>query len=386
VAIDEVRVFVILLVIAHHAAMAYRSSAPATVKPMDLTPMDWLAFPVLDADRWVGFDVLVAFNDVFFMSLMFFVSGVVAWPSLVRKGPCRYARGRIVRLGIPFVVSAALLGPLSYYPTFLQSSDPGHGASFARTWLALPHWPSGPVWFLWVLLVFDLMLSALHRAAPHVGLDASRWIGSAGGPAAVFARLVAVSAAAYLPLALWWGPGRWLEVGPLSFQLSRPLLYVVYFLSGVAVGAHGLERGLLAPDGALARRWRRWIAAACGAFLVTLGLLVATTSGRSGAAKRSLLDVALGASFVVSCAASSFAVLAVLVRFTRRARLARSFGDEAYGMFLTHFTFVSWLQYGLLGFALPAVVKGTLVFVGATLLAWIAASTLRRIPAVARVV
>ena len=67
--------------------------------------------------------------------------------------------------------------------------------------------------------------------------------------------LVAVSALAYVPLALIYSPWDWTSYGPFSFQISRPLHYLVYFFAGCAVGAYGLDRGLLASDGALARHW-----------------------------------------------------------------------------------------------------------------------------------
>ena len=72
-------------------------------------------------------------------------------------------------------------------------------------------------------------------------------------PARFLAGLVLASAVAYVPLALLFGPSDWAQRGPFAFQLSRPGHYAVYFLAGVAIGACGIERGLLAPDGPLAR-------------------------------------------------------------------------------------------------------------------------------------
>jgi hypothetical protein len=39
-------------------------------------------------------------------------------------------------------------------------------------------------------------------------------------------------------------------------------------------------------------------------------------------------------------------------------------------MYLIHYAFVSWLQYTLLRAALPAVAKGSIVFLGTVLLSW----------------
>ena len=62
---------------------------------------------------------------------------------------------------------------------------------------------------------------------------------------------------------------------------------------------------------------------------------------------------------------------AVFLRFGyARSTLTDSLSDNAYAIYLVHYVFVVWLQYALLGAALPAVAKGMLVFAGALLLSW----------------
>jgi len=92
-------------------------------------------------------------------------------------------------------------------------------------------------------------------------------------------------------------------------------------------------------------------------------------------------------SFVLSCAASSFAFLALFVRFARRRiRIWDSLTANAYGIYLVHYPFVSWLQYALLKTTLPALAEGSLAFLGAVALSWGVVAAIRRIPAVARVI
>ena len=55
-------------------------------------------------------------------------------------------------------------------------------------------------------------------------------------------------------------------------------------------------------------------------------------------------------------------------------------------MYLTHYVFVSWFAYALLGAQLPGLAKGMLVFVAAALASWGATRALRQVPLVARVV
>jgi hypothetical protein len=114
-ALGYLRMFVTLMVVAHHAMLAYYPFAPPPASSL-LAEQWWRAFPVVDADRCGAFATVVAFNDNFFMSLMFLLSGLFVWKSLERKGPARFLRDRVLRLGVPFVVSIVVLAPLAYYP------------------------------------------------------------------------------------------------------------------------------------------------------------------------------------------------------------------------------------------------------------------------------
>jgi len=73
VALDHLRGFVIVLVLLHHAVLAY-----CRYGHFDRSHYLLSSAPVIDVDRWLGFDVLVLLNDSFFMPLMFLLSGVSA--------------------------------------------------------------------------------------------------------------------------------------------------------------------------------------------------------------------------------------------------------------------------------------------------------------------
>jgi peptidoglycan/LPS O-acetylase OafA/YrhL len=384
-AIGYLRAIIVALVIAHHAALAYHPFAPPPPASLDLQPRWWEAFPVVDTHKWSGFSLFVGFNDTFFMSLMFFLSGLFVWRGLERKGTAKYLRDRLLRLGLPFVVATVLFAPLAYYPTYLQT--PGH-TDFARFWLqwtSLGQWPAGPAWFVWVLLAFDSIAALLFAIAPKWGVALGALTSSAAyRPAAFFAALIAISSLAYIPMALQFNPMVWAAFGPFTFQSSRILHYLSYFLIAVGIGAWGLDRGLLAPDGRLARRWFLWILAALALFAVTTTVTVIAIT--SGAQSRGWA-IAMDAGFVISCAASCFAFLALFLRFARSgSRLLDSLSANSYGIYLVHYAFVSWLQYALLSTPLTAVAKASIVFVGALGFSWISAASIRRIPAIARVV
>jgi hypothetical protein len=199
--------------------------------------------------------VFCAWQDVFLMSLFFFLSGLFVWPSLERKGARIFLRDRVLRIGVPFTLAVVLLMPLANYPTYLQTAvDPGVPA-FWRHWLALPFWPCGPMWFLWLLLVADFVAAGLHEFLPRWGDVLIRFSFSAGArPMRYFAGLVIASALAYVPLAVAFTPSAWLAFGPFGFQLSRPLHYAVYCSPASASGR-------AASSAVYSRRTVRWCSA-----------------------------------------------------------------------------------------------------------------------------
>jgi len=382
--IGYLRAFITLLVLAHHAALAYHPFAPPPGAALNGPVRWWQAFPVVDTQRSMAFALFVGFNDIFFMALMFFLSGLFVWKSLQRKGGGHFLRDRALRLGLPFIVAAAVVAPLAYYPAYLQTGGVGI-AGFWQQWRSLGNWPAGPAWFVWLLLAFDVFAVALVFMMPKWADALGRLASGADRrPVVFFGLLVAASAAVYIPLELIFNAFSWTAFGPFTFQTSRLLHYLVYFLLGAGVGAYGLDGGLLAPAGKLARRWPLWSVAALVAFGVASGVGIATLTAHIGSRG---WEIAADATFVLSCAASSFAFLALFVRFANtRSRIWDSLSANAYGMYLVHYAFVSWLQYALLKAQLPAIAKGSLVFAGLMLLSWGATAALRRIPAVARVI
>jgi hypothetical protein len=384
VPLGYLRMFLTLLVVAHHAVLAYHAYAPPPPKSLD-GQMVWSAFPVVDSQRWPGIDLLVGFNDTFFMSLMFLISGVFAWSSLSRKGAAMFLRDRFVKLGIPFIISAGLLAPLAYYPTFLTIQAPE--GSFWSQWLSIGKWPAGPAWFLWVLLAFGCVAAAVHTLTPGFLGGLGRIAGRLGNrPIAFFGALIAISAIAYLPMAAKFGSVDWASAGPFFVQTSRILHYGSYYFVGIAIGAFGLSRGLLAGDGKLARRWPLWALASLVAFVLAVVTFVVIVSSFAKGGPSTILSTFGNFTFVLTCAATSIAFLAVFRRFARKTnRISDSLSANAYGIYLFHYVCVSWLQLALLDAPLSGAAKGTLVFLGAVLASWSLSAIVSRIGFIGRI-
>jgi Acyltransferase family len=382
-ALNNLRTFAVVLVLAVHACAAYLGSSPALPFRFDDPPFRWRSIPIIDSDRWLAFDIFCAYQDTYLIALLFFISGLFVWPSLARKGVRAFLHDRVVRIGLPFVLAVGLLMPVAHYPVYRVTAVDPSIAAYWQHWFALPFWPSGPPWFLWVLLMFDLGAAALYRFAPSSGRAFGLFAGRLGArPTAFVTVLLAASALAYVPLALAFTPWTWFHEGPFAFQLCRPLLYAVYFLAGLGIGAHGIERGCLAPGGWLAGHWRAAGWAAIGAFALWLGAAGLAYRGPPSLTVR----VLEAASYVPCCAAGCMFMLALFVRFANRpVKALDAVNDKAYGMYLVHYLFSVWLQFLLLGFGAIAVVKAAIVFSGTVALSWGTVAAIQRVFTGARI-
>jgi surface polysaccharide O-acyltransferase-like enzyme len=374
---DRARTFIILLVLLHHSVINYTY------------------FGHGDSMRWLGFDLIVLFNDSFFMAFMFFISGLFVRDSLVRKGAAIFLRDRVWRLGVPFLLSVVVLMPIAYYPTFLRYHLPGTtDFNFLHFWwrtLTVGPWPSGPAWFLWVLLALDAVAAAVWWNALRFIPTLGQLIFSARNRAMMaFVVFLIVSTAAYLPMHLAFGDVSWLELGrfPLPIQTSRILLYTAYFFVGVGVGAINLRAGLLADSGELAKRWPVWLAFAVAFYGAILVLVYAHHNWVADFDSPPLLwKVGYGLAFAMYSAAMAFTVSAVFLRFAKFSwRLLDALQPAAYGIYLLHYIFIIWLQYAVYDYSLSAGVKFAIVFAGTLSMSWVLTVILRKIPVVARMI
>jgi len=147
--VDYLRAAVITLVILHHLAVVYSASYPFYyVEPTS-------SYPTLA--------VLIIFqllNQAWFMGLFFLISGYFSPSSFDRKGSKQFVKDRLVRLGVPLLIFSHLLEPLSLYVGFSHTPAAvlaNYGISLPLTWQNYVQFVGpGPLWFVAMLLVFDL--------------------------------------------------------------------------------------------------------------------------------------------------------------------------------------------------------------------------------------
>ena len=123
--LDNLRVAVIVLVIAHHVGQAYGPTG------------GW--WPIQEAERAPLLGPFFTVNRSFFMSLFFMISGYFTVMSFRSKGAQNFLKDRALRLGIPALVFGLVMIPMQLF-VFSSSAFPidvGH------------------LWFLEHLLIFS---------------------------------------------------------------------------------------------------------------------------------------------------------------------------------------------------------------------------------------
>ncbi|WP_426615019.1 acyltransferase family protein [Bradyrhizobium sp. McL0616] len=368
--LDRARTFLTLVVLLHHAVIPYTY------------------FGHTDPTSWIGFDVVVLATDSFFMAMFFFLSGLFTWPGIARKAPSVFLRDRLLRLGLPFAIAALTVIPLAYYAIALRQNPELTFAAFWWKTVTVGPWPSGPIWFVWVLLAFDLTASLLYRISAHL-VDPGNRVSLRGfeQPAAFWLTLVVVTLIVYVPALLYFGGNRWFEFGPFSVQASRILLYFAYFFIGVSVGAANFDRGILSADGQLPKNRWLWV----GVTLIPYCLMWVMIY-----VKREILgnpdpqphwyQAIYGTFFVLFSASILLAILAFFLhQKSPGPNLLDRMQADAYGMFLVHYPIALWLQYALFDYELPAIVKAAIGFALTVLLSWRLTAALRKIPGASHV-
>jgi glucan biosynthesis protein C len=355
--VDQLRSFITLLVIAHHAALAYTDFATFHPAAYILS-----THPVVDRHRWGVLDSFVGFNDTFFMPLMFLISGLFTLTALRRKGVSSFLFDRFRRLFIPFLVAVTLLMGIAYYPAYLLSAKPPGIYNYLLDFFTVEAWPVGPPWFIWVLFLFNILVIPLAPFLMKMGRHFRPPMAKRPAKVLLFCILTALM---YVPAAMFFGPFTWTGLGPFDFQKSRLLLYFGYFLAGAVIGLTDFDRELFSRESRFVQCWPIWMAAGITAYMLQI---IAFPDGT--------LHLLL---FALTMAITSIAFLTVFkATAIGNHRFWRSLSANAYGMYLTHYIFIVWCQFALMNVDWRAGIKFLATFIISASGCWLLTSLLKK--------
>lgn len=312
---DNLKVLLVIGVILGHATMAWiENDAWVLEEPPVRDPL----YTLLNLAALVG--VLVA------MPLFFLIAGMFTPRSLYRKGPRRYIMDRTIRLGAPLVFYMLLLGPVVEFVDVQDNAGWDRGFP-AFVWHCWTNPAPGPLWFLWVLLLFSVAYAVVRTVAPRrpnvTAPLQTRYL-------VVIGALIAV-AYYLLRIPLTFGQ----EVGQDLFLDQAPG-WIAAFTLGVLAGERGwfdrlspkMSRGLFRVG---------WGGA------LTVVVLASVTAGAMGLD----IDVVLaGGTWESAVVAVTQAVLVIALapwlvdvfrrRFNHRGRVLRELGRAAFAAYVLH--------------------------------------------------
>ena len=331
--LDNLRTFLIFLVVLHHAGVVYESSG--------LMAPFWIVDDP-DTSKLTGLVNLI--TDIFVMPTIFFISGFFAWSSMQRKGPRAFLESKFRRLMIPWTIAVLTLMPL-YKALFLASRGLPQ-----ESWTTYFHFSNGIfsmswLWFLPVLFLYDLAYALLSKLDLPI-----RDIRVAPATTAVF-----VLGFTYTVSASVFGLTGWTKTPLVDFQNERLLPYFLVFLLGslcnrkkifetdrknvklyIAVNACvwipiniyliTLLNYIFRPDQTLISEWADLLLLWTGYHLAMLALLY--------------------------CAVMTFKFF-----FSRRGRLGAALGRLSYGVYIIHIAVMGPIAMVLLRVDLPGIVK-----------------------------
>lgn len=400
--IDYLRSLLTVLVVAHHASLAY-----TTFASFDKVAYIRSTHPVVDNRRWVGMDIFENFNDVFFMSLMFLIAGLFVVRSIQRKGTAAFIRDRFYRLLIPFIVLGTILNLIAHYPAYLLAHGTAPLPAYVSDFFIVEQWPVGPPWFIWVLFVFNVAFAVTYffvqrKASGTVTSPISAHSPERSGttapmhaythklhsytPAKTIILWLLLTFALYVPFAFWLGPGKWIGLGPFDFQVSRAAWYFGYFLLGAWLGNTQFNEEMFGTSSLLVHAWPLWLFLCAGAYTsLTLASPLLTQHVKQGTLPELTGYLIYFSIYVLSCTLSCIAFLTTFRAVVKQPNAAwDSLSDHAYLIYLLHYPFVIWTQYALLNAPVPAFIKFAIAFAVSLAGSWLLAIQLRKIRIVAK--
>ena len=375
--VDYLRSSITVLVIAHHSTLSY-----TTFATFNKTAYIFSTHPIVDTKRWIGLDIFVNFNDIFFMSLMFLIGGLFLMKSIRKKGRSTFIRERFYRLFIPFLFLGTIFMLFAYFPSYYVAHDSTDILAYIKDFFIVEYWPVGPPWFIWMLFLFNLLFAWFYSPLQQAIERTGRYLSVLKDkPFIFFSILFCLIWILYVPLAYKVGAGTWTGLGPFDFQLSRIFLYFGFFTIGILIGETDFNNKLFSTQSSIVKNWQLWI------LLSLLVFIVVTTIGKPLRLleKNNILTEFAGwliyySFYIASCILSCIAFLTVYKRFVQTEKSwLNCLSENAYLIYLIHYVFVVWCQFFLLNLDIPAFAKSVVTFIVALSLSWITSSLLRKI-------
>jgi glucan biosynthesis protein C len=358
--LDHLKVLLAVLVVLHHSAQPYGPGGGW-----------WIASdPNQTTIDFIVLGIFMALNMSFFMGLFFMISAYFLPASLERKGPEKFMKDRLVKLGMPILVFMFGVFPfmdyllhnygqpiVNFYLSYINIFNP-------QSQLSVGH-----LWFLAMLLIFSAVYVAywLFNKPP----SNEKWVFP--GNAAILAFIMVMALISFV-VRIWAPINYWVPFFNIfePFHLTQ---YVMLFAAGITAYREGW---IYAIPKAAAKLWSN-IAILMIILLPVAAVVTNGTQFSGGLTLASLIGSIWEASM---CVSMCIALLALFKnRFSSQGRIAKLMADNSFTVYLIHIPIIVFLQYLLIGVAIDPLIKFTIVgALGILLVFVISHFVIRRLP------
>jgi peptidoglycan/LPS O-acetylase OafA/YrhL len=311
--LDNLKTFIIFLVVFFHAAYAYS---------VYFSP-DWY---VTDTQHSMFFDIFILGAFAFMMPVMFFVAGYMGIGSLSRRGQAAFWRDKLLRIITPWALGALVVAPaIGYVSHMSRGVYPSYLPYWAQYFFSQDYQIRGQVhfYFLCVLTLYYVVLWAAYRIyKPLADIEA---------PKKASRKFLALFGLAtgiiFFCGNLCIDEGRWVKIAVFDLPATRFIPYLCYFFLGVVA----YKRQWFTPAG-YNPSLRKWIPL-CAIFFILL-----TSFLKKQIAADPIGMVCYAVSYFFFCLAVAFALIAFFQkRLNFTTKLLTNLSSHSYGTYFIHY-------------------------------------------------
>ncbi len=345
--LDNLRGVTILLVATLHVFLCYMKFAPSW----------WF---VINPEQSIFFTYGVILIDVPIMPIMFFLAGYFALSSLQKHGLGGFWLGKLRRIILPWIVGVLFLTPPAMYMILLSRGKAPDYLEFwgGQFWTSM--FSQSVFWFLGLLTLFYIILSACYRSFPALQTPARR---SKVPSPILWVLFVAATTAVFLLMNQFYPVDTWItDYYIIVFQPLRIAVYFIYFWLGILAW----KRNWFTRQG-FNPRLLPWlvISIVSAVFYLSFKLMMAPRGTEMAIQAGNALGFNLFAFSTMMTGIAAFRIF-----LNRSTPLWKSFASCSYGIYLFHSLVVYYGAYFLLSINISAFIKAPILLAGTIISCW----------------
>jgi surface polysaccharide O-acyltransferase-like enzyme len=353
--LDNLRTFMIFLVIVIHAGLVYESSG--------ISAFFWIVDDPATNDLSGILNLII---DIFVMSTIFFISGFFAPLSVKSKQGFEFLKSKFKRLIVPWFIAVLTLIPL-YKIIFLYSRNLPQ-----EDWTTYFHWSNGIwnqnwLWFLPVLFLFNALYLFLPKTkikVPNISLKSAIWV-------------VVLASLCYSICIDVLGLQGWTKTILMDFQNERIFIYFMIFLLGsLCYKLKTFESERKSKRLCVLLASTAWIPV-----MLYLALVIHSLINPGSYILSGFVDLLLiRGSFLLSLMCLMYlAINTFMLYLNKPGRVGRELNANSYNVYIIHVVVMGGFALAMLDTAIPSVLKHLILVVSTYVASNVIISLYRRI-------